>query len=186
MSQTSRKEFWVFGYGSLMWRPGFDYDDSAPALLTGAHRSFCIYSIVYRGTPTRPGLVLGLDAGGYCQGMAFRATTAKAAETLCYLRKRELVTNVYRELFRPVTLLDGRNQQVRALCYMVNCTHPQYAGELPVDRQAAIVRTSRGRGGPNIDYVLNTAAHLRDLGVSDPRVERLLVRLGRHRSLGQI
>lgn len=185
MSDASGREFWVFGYGSLMWRPGFEYDVAAPAALVGAHRSFCVYSIVYRGTPSHPGLVLGLDAGGACHGMAFRAVASKAAETLCYLRRRELVTNVYREQFRTVTLLDGRNRQVRALCYVVNRAHPQYAGDLPFERQAAIVRTCRGRGGPNIDYVLNTAAHLRELGVSDPRIERLLVRLGRHRDVGR-
>jgi glutathione-specific gamma-glutamylcyclotransferase len=176
------KELWVFAYGSLMWRPGFDYDEMAPAKLVGAHRSLCIYSVVHRGTRRKPGLVLGLDVGGFCHGVAFRATAAKAAETLCRLRKRELVTNVYREQLRSVTLLDGRSHAVRALCYMVDRSHPQYAGAVPLDRQVEIVRNSQGRSGRNIDYVLNTAGHLRDFNVSDAALERLLVRLGRHRN----
>jgi cation transport protein ChaC len=181
MTKASGKEFWVFAYGSLMWRPGFEYDDAIPATLAGAHRSLCIYSVVHRGTPNRPGLVLGLDMGGCCQGVAFRARGAKAVETLCYLRKRELVTNVYHERVRSITLLGCRERSVRALCYVANRSHPQYAGLLPIDRQAEIVRNSRGRSGDNMDYVLNTAAHLRDFCVCDQRLERLLARLGRRR-----
>lgn len=176
-----RNEFWVFAYGSLMWRPGFDYDAAVPARLDGAHRSLCIYSIVHRGAPGRPGLVLGLDLGGSCQGLAFRVAEAKADDILRSLRKRELVTNVYREQRRAVKLLDDSGRQVAALCYLVDRSHPQYAGVLPVDRQAAIVRRSRGRSGHNIEYVLNTIACLRDFRISDNRLERLLARLGRHR-----
>jgi cation transport protein ChaC len=182
MINAVRKELWVFAYGSLMWRPGFDYDEMAPAKLSGAHRSLCIYSVVHRGTRSKPGLVLGLDAGGCCHGVAFRATAAKAVETLCRLRKRELVTNVYHERMRSVTLLDGSRHAVRALCYVVDRSHHQYAGVLPLDRQAEIVRNSRGQSGRNIEYVLNTAAHLRDFDVSDAALDRLLVRLGRHRN----
>jgi glutathione-specific gamma-glutamylcyclotransferase len=184
MPQDCGNEFWVFAYGSLMWRPGFEYDAVAAAQLEGAHRSLCVYSVVHRGTPERPGLVLGLDAGGYCHGLAFRTSPAKAAETLCYLRKRELVTNVYREQMRCVTLLEGHchsARKVRALCYIVDRSHPQYAGVLPLNRQAEIVRNSRGRSGHNLEYVLNTAAQLRGFRVTDARLERLLARLGRHR-----
>lgn len=179
--EASNQELWVFAYGSLMWRPGFDYDDAVPAHLEGAHRSLCIYSVVHRGVPGRPGLVLGLDLGGFCQGLAFRAAKAKAADVLSYLRKRELVTHVYQERRRKVKLLDSSGRQVSALCYLADRSHPQYAGALPVDLQASIVRRSRGRSGHNIEYVLNTIACLRDFRISDSRLERLLTRLGRHR-----
>jgi glutathione-specific gamma-glutamylcyclotransferase len=166
-----------------MWRPGFDYDAACSAWVDGAHRSLCVYSVVYRGTPERPGLVLGLDKGGCCHGLVFRVRPEKVTETLCYLRKRELVTNVYREQMRQVTILDsdGSPRKVRALCYVVDRRHSQYAGVLPLDRQVEIVRNSRGRAGANLDYVLNTAAHLRDASVTDNRLRRLLVRLGQRR-----
>lgn len=159
------EDLWVFGYGSLMWRPGFDHVETAPALLRGAHRSLCVYSWVHRGTETRPGLVLGLDRGGACRGLAFRVPGRQRAEVVSYLRAREQVTMVYREAERDIVLNSGR--RVRALCYVVERRHPQYAGALPLAEQLAFVRDSHGQSGPNRDYVLNTADHLRELGIHD-------------------
>ena len=171
---------WVFGYGSLMWRPGFAYAETVHAVLTGAHRALCIYSHVHRGTKRHPGLVLGLDCGGTCEGIAFRVPAAKARDVLAYLRRREQITNVYRAVVRPVTLVADQ-RKTHALCYMVNRHHRQYAGSLPLEEQARLVRRGRGRSGANIDYVRNTVQHLRECGVVDRPLETLLSRLGRYR-----
>jgi cation transport protein ChaC len=169
--------FWVFGYGSLMWRPGFVFAESAPARLAGAHRALCVYSWVHRGTREKPGLVLGLDRGGSCRGVAFRVGPGEAEATLAYLRAREQVTGVYREAWRPVRLHGRRASDVLALCYIVDRNHPQYAGDLPRERQLELVRDSAGESGANRDYVLGTVAHLRALGVRDERLEWLAARL---------
>ncbi|MFD1697567.1 gamma-glutamylcyclotransferase [Roseibium aestuarii] len=165
------EDLWVFGYGSLMWNPGFPVQMASPALLKGAHRSLCVYSWVHRGTQERPGLVFGLDRGGACRGMAFRVDPGHRDDTIAYLREREQVTMVYREHWRPVTLADGT--RVTALTYMVDRSHPQYAGALPVERQLDIVLGASGRSGPNPDYVLSTAAHLTELGIRDHKMEWL-------------
>ena len=168
---------WVFGYGSLMWRPGFDYEDAVPAVLHGAHRSLCIYSWVHRGTPEQPGLVLGLDRGGACRGMAFRIAPGKWDAVIAYLRAREQATMVYRETARRVRLADRTGDVVRAVTYVVDRDHEQYAGVLPVDRQAAIVRDAVGQSGANPEYVLNTLTHLRELEIHDAHLEALCARL---------
>jgi cation transport protein ChaC len=172
-------DFWVFGYGSLMWRPHFPIAESAPAFLEGAHRALCVYSTVHRGTTYAPGLVLGLDRGGKCQGMAFRVAKPFEQDTRVYLRRRENISNTYAALVKEVALQDGRT--VPALCYFVNRYTPQYAGDLPLQRQAYLVRRSIGASGPNIDYVINTVSHLRDVGVFDERLERLMTVLGHGR-----
>ncbi|HVW92644.1 MAG TPA: gamma-glutamylcyclotransferase [Devosia sp.] len=166
---------WVFGYGSLIWRPGFDFVASERGLLRGAHRSLCIYSHIYRGTPEVPGLVFGLAHGGSCGGMAFAVADAAWPETLAYLRERELVTDVYREVVRPVRLQSG--QMVAATAYVVDERHEQYAGQLSLEAQAAIVRRGFGSSGANTEYVLNTAAHLRRLGIRDRALEALVLLL---------
>lgn len=171
-------DFWVFGYGSLMWRPGFAFEEATPARLTGAHRSLCIYSVVHRGTPRRPGLVLGLDTGGSCEGVAFRLAPSRIRETLLYLRAREQVTRVYRESFLPLQLHDGPNTSLRGLCYRADQRHPQYAGYLPLAMQAHLVRRGRGRSGKNTDYVANTLHHLEEMGIHDPRLKRLMPLVG--------
>lgn len=171
-------DLWVFGYGSLMWRPGFPFEEAAPARLPGAHRSLCVYSVVHRGTRRHPGLVLGLDAGGLCHGIAFRVRPGHERRTRLYLKAREQVTRVYREAMRPVTLLDGERRRVRAMCFLVDSAHPQYAGRLPLERQAHLVRRGRGRSGLNTDYVANTVLHLAELGIRDPRLARLLPMVG--------
>lgn len=166
-------ELWVFGYGSLMWNPGFAFEDRRPARLIGAHRALCIYSHLYRGTPEQPGLVLGLDRGGACRGIAFRIAPAAWDETIAYLRKREQVTAVYREAIRPVWLDGDPRQRVRALCYVANRAHPQYAGDLPAEHQVHIVRHGFGRSGANRDYVLQTVDELEAHGFRDEKLHRI-------------
>jgi glutathione-specific gamma-glutamylcyclotransferase len=161
-----RTGLWVFGYGSLMWRPGFPYDAARPAVVIGAHRSLCVYSFHHRGTPERPGLVLGLDRGGACRGVAFRVSPGKEDDTIAYLREREQVTDVYQEAYRPVTL-DGSQEQLEALCYLTDHSHPQYAGRLPLEEQFRLVRDAEGRSGTNAEYVLNTVRHLDEAGIHD-------------------
>ncbi len=174
MSVDSLSDIWVFGYGSLMWRPGFAFHERCRARLTGFHRRLCVYSHVHRGTPDRPGLVLGLDRGGACHGIAFRIAAAAAPETIAYLRAREQVTQVYLERTVPVRLEDGR--RVPALVYVVDRGHPQYAGRLPPENLLALVRQGIGQSGPNPDYVRNTHAELAAMGVRD----EVLAWLDRH------
>jgi len=179
-AEPTDHDLWVFAYGSLMWRPGFAYVERQPARLQGAHRALCVYSHVHRGTPERPGLVLGLDRGGTCRGIAYRVAAADREETIAYLRAREQVTNVYRECFRPVTLLSDPERRVRALCYVVNRGHPQYAGRLDLAAQLHLVRQGHGQSGPNRDYVLSTVHELELQGCRDPLLHRLAERLHGH------
>lgn len=160
---------WIFGYGSLMWRPGFAHADAEPARLPGLHRSLCVYSHVHRGTPERPGLVLGLDFGGQCSGIAFRVAPADWEETVAYLRAREQVTLVYREELRNVRLRSGH--RAKALTYVVDRAHPQYAGKLDPTSQIAHIQQGHGKSGPNVEYVMRTLDHLRELGIHDPGLE---------------
>jgi cation transport protein ChaC len=171
----SMTELWVFGYGSLIWRPGFPYLERRPARLFGAHRSLCVYSWVHRGTQNNPGLVLGLDRGGTCRGIAFRVAAEKRDVVIEYLREREQVTAVYLERARPVRLDDG--SIVTALAYLVDRSHPQYAGKLDEHTMFRLVAGAEGNSGHNRDYVLNTAAHLAELGIADTFLERLAKRL---------
>ena len=161
-----------------MWRPGFPFQEAAPARIAGFSRSFCIYSVHHRGSSRRPGLVLGLDRGGTCHGMAYRIASAQTRGTLAYLRDRELVTGVYREVNSSIALLDGSHRHVDAVCYVAERAHPQYTGPLNLDTQAAIIRGAHGVAGPNTEYLVNTLGHLRDLGVRDRTLERLAVLLG--------
>lgn len=162
-------DLWVFGYGSLIWRPGFVFEESLQARLNGYHRSLCVFSHVHRGTPERPGLVLGLDRGGSCVGLAFRVPLELQGEVMTYLRERELTTKVYLERMLKVHLDDG--EAVEAVCYTVDRTHRQYAGKLEEAVAAGIVTGSVGRSGPNEDYVLNTLQHLEALGIRDHWLE---------------
>lgn len=173
-------DLWVFGYGSLMWQPGFRAAEAVHARVTGYHRSFCIYSMHYRGTPRAPGLVLGLDRGGSCEGMAFRVDPADARRVRHYLRVRELVTGVYREAILPVTLLRGARPEVQAVGFIAERAHPAYAGDLPVEVEARLVRRARGLTGANLDYVLATARHLAAFGIRERKIERLTALLGPH------
>ena len=172
MSEEAPEDLWVFGYGSLMWRPGFPFVERRHAHLHGYHRALCVISHVHRGTPERPGLVLGLDRGGRCHGVAFRVAAAEAEATIRYLREREQVTAVYVERLLPVTLNDGR--AVRALGYIVDRRHPQYAGRLPEAELLRLVRQGRGISGANPDYVRSTHEHLLAMDVVDPTLAGLV------------
>ena len=167
---------WVFGYGSLMWNPGFPFVQSGLARLAGFHRKLCVYSFHYRGQPEKPGLVFGLDRGGSCIGMGFGVAAKDWPQTWDYLRAREQVTMVYRELFKDVTLADGR--KVKALTYVVDRRHSQCACGLADEEIARLVRQGAGVAGLNTDYVRNTHAHLKDLGITDPALERIVALLG--------
>ncbi|MBK8769950.1 MAG: gamma-glutamylcyclotransferase [Rhizobiales bacterium] len=166
---------WVFGYGSLMWNPGFPYRRMAPARIAGFHRKLCVYSFHYRGRPEKPGLVFGLDRGGSCIGMAFEVAEEHWPATWDYLRKREQVTMVYREVFKPVRLREG--QTVQALTYVVDRAHDQCAAGLADSEIAALIRQGEGISGRNLDYVRNTHAHLASLGITDPALERIVALL---------
>jgi cation transport protein ChaC len=173
----AKEDLWVFAYGSLIWRPGFEHRQRVPARLVGAHRALCVYSFVHRGTPERPGLVLGLDHGGTCRGIAYRVAAATRAKTLAYLREREQVTSVYIERVRPVMLMGHAQERVQAVCYLVDRSHPQYAGRLSLTEQLHHVRHGHGKSGQNRDYVLETVKALEALGYRDRELHLLAERL---------
>jgi len=164
-------DFWVFGYGSLIWRPGFAHVETRRARLYGYRRSLCVYSFVHRGTRERPGLVLGLDRGGSCIGLAYRVPGDLRKEVLTYLRERELVTSVYLERMLDVRL-DGGGI-VEAVAYIVDRQHEQYAGALDADAAAKVVSGAVGGSGKNEDYVLSTLDHLEALGIRDHWLEEV-------------
>ena len=160
-------DHWVFAYGSLIWNPGFEYVERCNARLIGAHRALCIYSHHYRGTPEKPGLVLGLETGGSCRGVAYRVSSQDWPSTHAYLTEREQVSGVYREAVRRVQMMDGSGRMAPALAYLANKGHSQYAGGLTREEQLHLVRRSHGTAGPNADYVISTAAALEQVGIVD-------------------
>ena len=163
---------WVFGYGSLIWNPGFRFNRAEKALLRGAHRSLSIYSHRHRGTPDRPGLVFGLSRGGSCLGVAFEVDAADWPGVFDYLQEREQDRGVYRGAWRTVALADGTT--VKALAYLVDERHPQFAGRLEIAEQVRLVARSRGESGRNTEYVRNTAQHLIALGIRDKALMRIV------------
>ncbi len=168
------EDLWVFGYGSLMWQPDFPFNERALATIHGFHRSFCVYSHVWRGTRAKPGLVLGLDNGGSCRGVAYRVLARHAEQTVEALIRREMVTRVYMPRWVSARL-GGR--VVRAHTYTAAHNHIQYAGKLDEEVTLSLIRQGHGRGGPNIEYLRNTVAHLEELGIDDRPLARLLDRL---------
>ncbi len=171
LSDTHPHDLWVFGYGSLMWRPGFDHVERIVATLHGFHRALCVYSHVHRGTPDNPGLVLGLDRGGSCRGIAFRVRHTDTEKTIDYLRAREQVTMVYRETRHTLRLIDGRT--VSGIAFTIDRTHRQYAPKLEFDELLRLIRQGVGVSGANPDYVTATHAHLVSLGLNDRTLSRL-------------
>ena len=171
--QAASGDFWVFGYGSLMWRPGFDFVEQVPARLIGEHRALCVYSFDHRGTPEKPGLVLGLDRGGACRGIAFRVAVSRREATIAYLREREQTTHVYREVMRSVWLENEARLRVSAMAYVVDRGHVQYAGRLTLTEQVRYVRQGHGRSGNNRDYVLSTVRSIEAQGFRDPKLHQL-------------
>lgn len=170
------EDLWVFGYGSLMWDPGFPVVERTPALLQGYHRRFCIQSRRYRGTPEQPGLVLGLDHGGSCHGIAFRAPADAVPEVAAYLWDREMDSYAYRPKRLRVRLTGpaGGNRMVTASTFVVDRSNPQYHRNHDMAQMAERIRTCCGQRGRNVDYLINTVAHLDELGISDGPLHQLL------------
>ncbi len=169
-------DVWFFAYGSLMWDPGFAYEEARPALLRGYHRAFCVRSEVYRGTPARPGLSLGLDRGGSCRGLAFRVAERNRAAAAAYLEKRELVEDIY---FCRRVKLTSAGGRLDAYAFIVNRHHAIYAAKRPLDDMARIIAGASGEAGTNRAYLENTVAHLDDLGIADGMLHELLRRVER-------
>lgn len=180
VSDPSTGGLWVFGYGSLMWNPGFPFDRRADAWLRGRHRRLCVVSRHHRGDDRQPGLVMGLDRGGSCRGIAYWVPAHAVARTLEYLDEREIAHYpVYRRAILPISIGDAAQPcRVRAVTYVVDRSDPDYAGHLSVAQQAAIVAVARGLSGHNRDYLTSTVRHLHSLGLRNPQLEAVLHALG--------
>src|SRR4030088_938809 len=176
-AELSKGDLWVFGYGSRMWRPGFKFIEQVPARLIGEHRALCVYSFVHRGTPEKPGLVLGLDRGRACRGIAFRGAEQGRAAPVAYFRAPRRVTSVYREVMRSVWLENEARQRVSALAYVVDRGHVQYAGRLSLTEQLRYVQQGHGRSGNNRDYVLSTVKSIEAQGFRDAQLHQLATML---------
>jgi cation transport protein ChaC len=172
LGRLPRGDLWVFGYGSLWGSPGFRYTERSAGRLCGYHRALCILSHRYRGTPERPGLVMGLCRGGSCWGMAFRVPAARARRVLGALWHREMRNRVYHPRLVPVAI--GRGRHVRALAFVADPGHGQFVRELDLHGRARLVAQGIGERGPCMDYIRNTIRHMAELGVRDPHLERVL------------
>lgn len=166
---------WVFGYGSLLWDPGFDPAETRRAVLRDYHRSFCMLSIHHRGTEEDPGLVLALDAdpGAQCTGVAFRVQEAETDRVLAELRERELISSAYVEHHVPLETEQG---EIQALAYIIDRAHRQYC-RFTLETQAQMIARSVGGRGPNHEYLTNTAQHLAEMNIADPDMEWLVQRV---------
>jgi cation transport protein ChaC len=167
---------WVFGYGSLLWNPGFTPTAKVKACLHDYHRSFCMLSIHHRGSEEGPGLVLALDtlAGGQCTGVAFQVAKKEEDDVLAMLRERELISSAYYEETVPLITEDG--ETIRALAYIINRDHVQYC-QFDLEKQAQIIAKAVGGRGPNTEYLFNTASHLSDLAIRDDDMTWLVDRV---------
>jgi len=166
--------WWVFAYGSLLWNPLFPVAEMRAGTLVGLHRRFCLWSLASRGTRECPGLVLGLDRGGACRGVAMRLPSPLALDELHLLWRREMVANSYRPTWVRVAA-DGR--ELVALTFVVRRNHPQYAGKLPLDRQVDVLGRACGAFGSSLDYLERTRVALVSHGIVDPYLEGLAARL---------
>ena len=172
LENLPRGDLWIFGYGSLMWSPGFRARRKSVALARGYHRAMCILSHRYRGTPRKPGLVMGLCHGGSCWGMAFQVPEARVRRVLAALWRREMLNKVYKPSLIPVTVAPGR--RVRALAFVADPAHPQFVRELDLHGRARLVAQGIGQRGPCLDYIRNTLEHMLALGLDDPHLSRVL------------
>jgi glutathione-specific gamma-glutamylcyclotransferase len=153
-----------------MWNPGFTFQHVQQARLTGFHRRLSVYSNHYRGTFEKPGLVLGLDQGGHCDGLVYKISPSSWTETITYVRARELVTEIYHEVVLPVQV--GKDI-LHAITYVVDPTHEQFAPEKSVEETLEFIKQGCGISGSCEDYVKNTVLHLRAMGVHEENLERL-------------
>ena len=179
---NQQSEFWVFAYGSLIWKPGFEPAESRIARLDGFTRRFGLTSEYYRGTPEFPGLVLGLDwaPGQSCTGLALRVAAQEERRVRDYLAERELVSYAYFETLYPVTLLcegPGQGEARPAICYILDRSHAQYRGWMDPDEQARIIARAVGPSGPNVDYLENTLAQLRAHAIHDEALEAMAAKV---------
>ncbi len=165
-------DFWVFGYGSLMWNPGFSHIERAPARIYGLHRCLCMISTIYRGTPENPGLVLGLDRGGSAVGIAFKVAKKNVNHVLEYLEDREQITKAYCPHFTNAKLEDGRS--VNVYTFIARHEHEQYAGPMSRQKCAGMVAKGVGDRGSSLEYLANTVEHLDQLGIKDTELHRIL------------
>jgi len=173
--------WWVFAYGSLLWNPLFPFADARPALLRGLHRQFCLWSLGSRGTVKKPGLVLGLDRGGSCRGVAYRLPASGARAELALLWRREMVVGSYKPRWLQVRQLHPAGYSLTALAFVVDRAHPQYAGRLATARQAKVIATAQGVFGSSADYLERARVALITHGVVDPYLERLATAVARLR-----
>ena len=164
------EDFWVFGYGSLMWHPGFPHLEVRPAQVYGYHRHFCVFSHSYRGSKACPGLVLGLDRGGSCHGLAYRVPAAESEEVVAYLHEREMTTQTYDPRWLHLRTRQG---PITAAAFVVDRSSKHYAGRLPLDQVASMIAQGDGDRGSCLQYLENTVHHLEALGLSDPTLKRL-------------
>ena len=172
LDNLPRGDLWIFGYGSLMWSPGFRPAARKTGLVRGYHRAMCILSHRYRGTPRKPGLVMGLCRGGSCWGIAFRVPAARVRRVMRALWKREMLNNVYVPTLLQVTV--GPKQRIRALAFVADATHRQFVRELDLHGRARLVAQGIGERGRCVDYIRNTLEHMLELGVNDPHLARIL------------
>ena len=173
--------WWVFAYGSLLWNPLFPFADARPALLRGLHRQFCLWSLGSRGTVKTPGLVLGLDRGGSCRGVAYRLPASCARAELALLWRREMVVGSYKPRWLQVRQLHPAGHSLTALAFVVDRAHPQYAGRLATAREAKVIATAQGVFGSSADYLERARVALVTHGVVDPYLERLAAAVARLR-----
>ena len=173
------EEAWVFAYGSLMWNPAIEFGEQQPCLVEGWRRSFCFWMPLGRGTPELPGLMLALERGGSCEGIAYRLAPEQVRSELAILWNREMLAGVYKPYWVPAKLRDGRT--VTAVTFEIDTGHCQYCGDLPIDRKAHHIAFAEGRRGACRDYLANTAAHARALDIHDPYIEELVERVARLR-----
>jgi glutathione-specific gamma-glutamylcyclotransferase len=166
--------WWVFAYGSLLWNPLFPFAEARPAILRGLHRRFCLRSLASRGTPDQPGLVLGLDRGGACTGVAYRLPAPVAMDELHLLWRREMVVGAYRP--RWVRVRSGE-REIHALTFAVRHAHPQYAGRLSLDEEARVIAGAKGAFGSSLDYLERTRVALVTHGIIDPYLEGIAARV---------